>query len=85
MPPKKIAAKKKKSGRIPTRTSQTGDPQFGQPAPSPDPTGFRTPVTDTGDFSKVNATLLQPVPAVKRRGDRARSYTGGGLRKWGRR
>jgi Calcineurin-like phosphoesterase len=62
MPPRKFAAKKKKSGRIPTRTGQAGDPQFGQPAPSPDPTGFRTPVTDTGDFSKVNATLLQPVP-----------------------
>ena len=59
MPAKKSAAKKKK----PTRPSQsTDDPQFGQPAPSPDPTGFRTPVTDTGDYSKVNATLLQPVP-----------------------
>jgi hypothetical protein len=58
MPAKKSAAKKK-----PTRTNQaTGDPQFGQPAPSPDPTGFRTPVTDTGDYSKVNAKLLQPVP-----------------------
>jgi hypothetical protein len=58
MPAKKSAAKKK-----PTRSSHSsGDPQFGQPAPSPDPTGFRTPVTDTGDYSKVNATLLQPVP-----------------------
>src|ERR1700722_14439820 len=59
MPAKKAVAKKKK----PARPSQsTGDPQFGQPAPSPDPTGFKTPVTDEGDYSKVNATLLQPVP-----------------------
>jgi hypothetical protein len=58
MPAKKPAAKKK-----PTRPSQSTDaPQFGQPAPSPDPTGFRTPVTDEGDYSKVNAKLLQPVP-----------------------
>jgi hypothetical protein len=58
MPAKKPTAKKK-----PTRPSQsTDDPQFGQPAPSPDPTGFRTPVTDEGDYSKVNAKLLQPVP-----------------------
>ena len=59
MPAKKPAAKKK-----PTPPSQsTDDPQFGQPAPSPDPTGFRTPVTDEGDYSKVNAKLLQPVPS----------------------
>ena len=85
MPPKKIAAKKKKSGRIPTRTSQTGDPQFGQPAPSPDPTGFRTPVTDTGDFSKVNATLLQPVPQSRGGATEPVLTLRGGLRQCGRR
>lgn len=61
MPPRKPIAKKKPH-KIASRAGQTGDPQFGQPAPSPDPTGFRTPVTDSGDFSKVNATLLQAAP-----------------------
>jgi len=53
MTPKKPGIGKTRSG---------DDPQFGQPTPSPDPTGFRVPVTDTGDYSKVNPTLLQPVP-----------------------
>src|SRR5271165_2745695 len=60
MPPKKALPKKRhvvRSGSTP------GDPQFGQPVPSPDPTGFKVPVTDQGDYSKVNATLLQPVPS----------------------
>ena len=53
MTPKKPGIGKTRSG---------DDPQFGQPTPSPDPTGFRVPVTDTGDYSKVNPPLLQPVP-----------------------
>jgi len=62
MPPSKRASKKK-SRKLAVRSASTpGNPQFGQPAPSPDPTGFKVPVTDTGDYSKVNATLLQPVP-----------------------
>jgi hypothetical protein len=66
MTPGKPVAKKKSrgfSGRATVIGNQsTDDPQFGQPAPSPDPTGFPIPITDTGDYSKVNATLLQPVP-----------------------
>ncbi|HEV2275846.1 MAG TPA: metallophosphoesterase [Acidobacteriaceae bacterium] len=37
-------------------------PQFGEPAPSPDPTGFQRPVRDSGDYSRVDAHLLQRVP-----------------------
>jgi hypothetical protein len=55
---------KNPAGRTRSRTRTTspvpGHPQFGQPAPSPDPTGFRTPVTDSGgDVTpmKVNPTL----------------------------
>jgi Calcineurin-like phosphoesterase len=62
MPPRKALPKKKPRKLVARSSSTPGDPQFGQPAPSPDPTGFKVPVTDQGDYSKVNATLLQPVP-----------------------
>lgn len=39
--------------------STTPQPVFSQPTPSPDPTGFRTPVTDQND---VELTNLEPVP-----------------------
>src|SRR5271163_4877577 len=58
MTPKRPSIGKTRSGGAPSG----GGPEFGQPTPSPDPTGFRVPVTDTGDYSKVNPTLLQPVP-----------------------
>jgi Calcineurin-like phosphoesterase len=37
----------------------TPQPVFAQPTPSPDPTGFRTPVTDQNDKELAN---LEPVP-----------------------
>jgi hypothetical protein len=58
MAPRKSGTPKTRAGAPPP----SGDPQFGQPAPSPDPTGFQVPVTDTGDYSKVNPALLQAVP-----------------------
>jgi hypothetical protein len=58
MTPRKPGGGKTRPGGPPS----AGKPQFGQPTPSPDPTGFRVPVTDDGDYSKVNPTLLQPVP-----------------------
>jgi Calcineurin-like phosphoesterase len=42
-----------------TRASTATQPVFAQPAPSPDPTGFRTPVTDQNDKELAN---LEPVP-----------------------
>lgn len=63
MPPKKASSKTRPRKLVARAGSTPGNPQFGQPAPSPDPTGFKVPVTDEGDYSKVNATLLQPVPS----------------------
>ena len=37
----------------------TGDPVFNQPTPTPDPTGFKNPVTDKND---VGVNSVQPVP-----------------------
>ena len=37
-----------------------GQPVFAQPKPSPDPTGFVDTTSDAGDYSLVNATLMQP-------------------------
>jgi hypothetical protein len=42
---------------LPTRAS--GDPVFGQPQPSPDPTTFKDPVTDA---SQPDVAGVQPVP-----------------------
>jgi hypothetical protein len=63
VPPKKASSKTRPRKLVASAGSTPGNPQFGQPAPSPDPTGFKVPVTDEGDYSKVNATLLQPVPS----------------------
>lgn len=41
------------------KTPNTSDPIFGQPAPSPDPTGFRNPVTDQKD---VELAVVEAVP-----------------------
>jgi hypothetical protein len=41
------------------RAASTPQPVFAQPTPSPDPTGFRTPVTDQNDKELAN---LEPVP-----------------------
>jgi hypothetical protein len=44
----------------PTRAASTaGDPVFAQPSPSPDPTGFKNPVTDQSD-KEINS--VEPVP-----------------------
>lgn len=63
MPPRKPSSKTRPRKLVAHARSTPGNPQFGQPSPSPDPTGFKVPVTDEGDYSKVNATLLQPVPS----------------------
>src|SRR5271167_3832136 len=42
-----------------------GQPVFAQPKPSPDPTGFVDTTSDSGDYSLVNATLLQAVPGAR--------------------
>jgi hypothetical protein len=62
VPPRKPSSKTRPRKLAARAGSTPGNPQFGQPSPSPDPTGFKVPVTDEGDYSKVNATLLQPVP-----------------------
>ncbi len=41
------------------RSTAPGDPIFAQPQPSPDPTGFKDPVTDQKD-REINT--LEPVP-----------------------
>ena len=41
------------------RAASTTQPVFAQPTPSPDPTSFRTPVTDQSDKELAN---LEPVP-----------------------
>lgn len=58
-PQKRQPAKKPaKSLNTPTAKA-SGDPIFAQPAPSPDPTGFKNPVTDQKD---VELKILEPVP-----------------------
>lgn len=42
-----------------SRATSAPQPIFAQPMPSPDPTGFRTPVTDQNDKELAN---LEPVP-----------------------
>jgi len=56
-------AKKSRPNPKKTKTrgqASTPQPVFAQPAPSPDPTGFRTPVTDQSDKELAQ---LEPVPA----------------------
>jgi hypothetical protein len=56
--PKKSFSKTSSKKQI----NASGQPLFGQPVPSPDPSGFRTPVTDQND-KELNA--LQPVPQAR--------------------
>jgi hypothetical protein len=42
-----------------------GQPVFAQPVPSPDPSGFVDTTSDSGDYSQVDPTLLEPVPAAR--------------------
>jgi len=56
--------KKKKSSAPPPPTGP--QPVFAQPAPSPDPTGFKVPhPSDNSLYNLVDPTLLQPVPAPR--------------------
>jgi Calcineurin-like phosphoesterase len=43
----------------PAKPSATGNPVFAQPQPTPDPTGFKTPVTDQND---KEIAAVEPVP-----------------------
>ncbi len=69
--PMKSSSKKatlKSAGRGLTRASSsaTGQPMFGQPAPSPDPTKFITPhPSDNQEYKRVNSHLLQAFPAPR--------------------
>ena len=48
------------------RGSSTGQPAFGQPRPSPDPTSFTTPhPSDNGLYNKTNMKQVDPVPAPR--------------------
>ncbi|MFZ0631855.1 MAG: metallophosphoesterase [Acidobacteriaceae bacterium] len=42
-----------------SKPAATGDPVFAQPQPTPDPTGFKTPVTDQND---TEIAAVEPVP-----------------------
>lgn len=44
-------------------TDASGDPIFGQPSPSPDPTGFKNPVTDQKDIA-LNVVEAVPDPVA---------------------
>jgi len=52
-PPIKPTTKK------PSQPSAAGDPVFAQPTPSPDPTGFKNPVTDQ---KQTELGIVEPVP-----------------------
>jgi hypothetical protein len=52
----------KKTSRSSTGVSTNGQPVFAQPKPSPDPTGFKDPVTDKSDKEILQ---LEPVPAPR--------------------
>ena len=63
--PRKVP-QKSTHGRAPTNlpgsTSGSGEPVFAQPQPSPDPSGFKNPVTDQ-KFGEINALESVPQPA----------------------
>ncbi len=62
LPPTPEKKKSKKHHPPKPKPGKNGGPSFGQPSPSPDPTGFKVPVTDSGDYQYVDSTLLEPVP-----------------------
>jgi hypothetical protein len=62
--PKKPTKPKPPKKPVPPVTPPTppaGQPIFGQPQPSPDPTGFKNPVTDQ-NFQGINAPSAVPTP-----------------------
>jgi Calcineurin-like phosphoesterase len=60
MPKQSSPARSKKPAAVKlSRPSATADPVFAQPQPTPDPTGFRTPVTDQND---KEIAAVEPVP-----------------------
>jgi hypothetical protein len=59
---KKTRAEITKHKKTAPKVPAAGQPVFGQPAPSPDPTGFKTPVTDGKDES---LNVLEPVPLAR--------------------
>lgn len=49
-----------------TTPATNGGPAFGQPLPSPDPTGFKVPHgSDSGLYSKVDPKLLEAIPDAR--------------------
>ncbi len=58
-PPVRQSAKHRRKPTHPA-ASAAGDPVFAQPSPSPDPTGFRNPITDQ---SAKEVASVEPVPA----------------------
>ena len=64
MPPKKSSPPVTRAAASPGRrpSAAAGDPVFAQPAPSPDPTGFRNPVTDQNDKEIAS---VEPVPQAR--------------------
>ena len=59
--PAKHSHKSKHTHKSPS-TSAAGQPVFAQPQPSPDPTGFKNPVTDQSDKELANVEAVpQPV------------------------
>ena len=59
MPMRSPAKKKPPKPTAPAPAPASGDPIFNQPTPSPDPTGFKNPVTDKKD---VGLGIIEPVP-----------------------
>ena len=58
-PPAHNATKPSKKKPAHPASSAPGDPVFAQPSPSPDPTGFKNPVTDQND---TEIASVEPVP-----------------------
>ena len=69
--PKKTHHPKKPTGghgtqpQSPPTVNASTDPVFAQPAPSPDPTGFMDTTSDEGDYSLVDASLLEAIPDAR--------------------
>jgi len=61
-PPVKPAPGKPAPGKPSPGGPQAGDPVFAQPAPSPDPTSFRDPVTDQNLFGPAR---VEPFPTPR--------------------
>ncbi|WP_260706786.1 metallophosphoesterase family protein [Edaphobacter flagellatus] len=61
LPAKKHPKSPGKPKRGTPKTPTAGDPIFGQPTPSPDPSGFKNPVTDQKD---TGVGIVEAVPAA---------------------